>query len=168
MLGWLWTLNEIARARNAAVATIQPLVEASRSRLGGIADSVWLEPYMVGFLTMMITIAARRERRAIDEEAMCKVQAGAWQTITGLDYAVGEEIILLSEAQDAEFAAGCSDAIAMASDFYRDVMSGAEGSPAIPGPMRPDDALSGHVVALQALRATRWREVFDTYVSQPR
>jgi len=108
------------RARKAAVATIAPLVEGSRNRLNGIAEMAWLDPYMVGFMSMLITLVAHRTG-ALGTAALANVQTGAWADITGLEGSlVGEEIVLLSSAQDDAFSEGCGNALA----FYEALFGG--------------------------------------------
>jgi hypothetical protein len=163
MLRWFWTIIDVNRGRNAAIATIRPLVEDSRRRLDGISDSVWLEPYMLGFLTMLITISAKHTIHRLGGQAMAKVQTEAWQAITGLDYQVGEEIILLSEARDQQFMAGCSDAVKVASDFHsRGVLGAAIGEPSA----NNEDAGSNEAATADAIRALGWSQVFDSYIEK--
>jgi hypothetical protein len=163
MLRWFWTIVDVNRARNAAVATIRPLVEDSRRRFDGISDAVWLEPYMLGFLTMLITISAKHTIRRLEGQAMAKVQTEAWKAITGLDYQIGEEIILLSEARDLQFRAGCSDAMRVASDFYsRGVLGAAIGQHSA----SEDDTGPNGAASPEAIRFLGWSQVFDAYVEK--
>ncbi len=162
MPSWFRTIIDVMRARNAAIASIRPLVEDSRQRLGGISDAVWLEPYMLGFIAMLITVTAKHRISDLEGQAMSQVQAEAWQAITGLDYQLGEEIILLSEARDPQFTTGCSDALTIASDFYS---SGVLGAPTEDNDERGDGIASNGTASAQAIRAERWRQVFDSYIS---
>ncbi|MGY3234168.1 MULTISPECIES: hypothetical protein [unclassified Bradyrhizobium] len=153
---------DVARVRNAAVATIQPLVEASRCRLDDIPSSIWLEPYMIGLLGMLITLAAERQTRPIKGAAMRQVQTEVWRTITGLDYRIGEEIMLLSASQDEQFLAGCMDAASIASDLYDYEAVAPLG---LDAPNLQGSSLSADQVAVRQVRdIVRWRETFDTYV----
>lgn len=104
------------RARKAAVAAILPRVDASRRRLDGIPDHIWLEPYMIGFVCMLITLIARRAVGPLTSHSMGLVQMDAWSDITGLKPdLVGVELCLLSSAQDEDFTQGCRDASTFAS-----------------------------------------------------
>lgn len=162
MLRWLFALIEVARMRDAAVATIQPLVEASRGRLGGIPGSIWLEPYMIGLLGMLITLAAEWQTRPIDGTTMRQVQTEAWRKITGLDYRIGEEIMLLSAAHDEQFLAGCMDAASIASELYGYEAAAPLGwdAPNLLG----SSLLADPVAAHQVRDIVRWRETFDSYI----
>ena len=98
------------RVRRAATAEIIPFVDGSRRRLGGIPDSAWHDPYVVGFLGMLITIIAVREA-SLDTDDLAAVQAGAWGEITGMPRdAFGEELCFLGASQDNRFVSGCRDA----------------------------------------------------------
>lgn len=105
-------VSRIRRARKAACAAISPLIEKSRHRLGGISDAAWSDPYIVGFIVMLISIAARVEVGKIEERALCHVQAEAWENITARRYdLIGEEVLLLSAARNHDFEIGCRNAI---------------------------------------------------------
>jgi len=109
----MFELLRARRGRKAAVAVITPQVDASRHRLAGIPDAIWLEPYVVGFITALITLVARQAVGSLSGTAMGLVQADAWAEITGLDAGlIGEEICLLSSMEDLEFAEGCRSASA--------------------------------------------------------
>ena len=43
------------RGRRAATTAISPLMNKTRQRFDGLPDSVWREPYIVGFLGMLIS-----------------------------------------------------------------------------------------------------------------
>jgi len=110
LMSGLWKSR---RARRAAAATIAPLVERSRTRLNGIPEEVWLEPYMVGFLVMLITLLAKREVDTLDSHALGLVQCEAWTEITGMKPdLIGAEVIHLSAAGHKTFELGCADAVA--------------------------------------------------------
>lgn len=116
MWRWVLDLSKVRRAHRAATAVISPMVEKSRSRLGGISDPIWSDPYMVGFMVMLITIAARIETGKIEGEALCRVQAKSWEDITTVRSGIiGEEVLLLSTACNQDFEAGCRNALAFGS-----------------------------------------------------
>lgn len=115
MWHWAANLSRSRRGRLAAVGTILPLVEKSRLRLGAIPDAAWSDPYIVGFMMMLITIIARMEVGRIDSETICHVQAKAWQDITSQENPIGEEVLLLSAANNQHFETGCRNAAEFAS-----------------------------------------------------
>lgn len=115
MWHWAANLSRSRRARLAAGEAILPLVEKSRLRLGGIPDAAWSDPYIVGFMMMLITIIARMEVGRIDNETICQVQAKAWQDITSQGNTIGEEVLLLSSAHNQHFEMGCRNAADFAS-----------------------------------------------------
>lgn len=109
MLRWILDLSRVRRARKAACE-----VPWSRSahRLGAIPDAAWSSPYVVGFMVMLITIAAKTESGKIDGQPLCLVQAGAWQDITGTRSSlIGEEVFLLNAARNRDFEIGCQNAM---------------------------------------------------------
>ena len=104
----VWRMRQ---ARKAAVASIAPFVETSRHRLNGIAESVWLDPYMVGFVGTLVTLAAERRSATLRTQAMGLVQADAWADITGArPDLIGEEICFLSAGRSKDFETGCRNA----------------------------------------------------------
>lgn len=114
-------LITVYRARRAAVSVIAPLVESSRERLGqDFMLAAWLRPYIVGFLSMLITLIAREETgRRLSDDMLARTQLDAWRAITGLDDdRIGEDICLLSAAREERFMAGCADAVRFASAYY--------------------------------------------------
>lgn len=117
MWRWAASLSRSRRARLAATGTILPLVEKSRLRLGGIPDAAWSDPYIIGFMMMLITIIARMEVGRIDSDVICHVQARAWLDITGQENLIGEEVLLLSAANNQHFEMGCRNAADFASFF---------------------------------------------------
>lgn len=106
--------------RKVAVAAIAPLVERSRHRLTDIPDSAWLDPYLVGFMVMFITLVARRKVDALDTHALSLVQCNAWGDITGMrSDLIGEETMHLCSTGNKEFERGCRDAIAFDVELYK-------------------------------------------------
>lgn len=107
----MWQLLRVRRARQAAVAAINPRVERSRAQLQGISDVTWQDPYVIGFLIMLITLIARRAEHRLGEQALGLVQLDAWEAITGTKTSnIGEEVCLLSANGDAAFQDGCVNA----------------------------------------------------------
>lgn len=116
LMSGLWKTR---RARRAAVATIAPLVERSRDRLSGIPERIWLDPYMVGFIVMLITLLAKREVDALDSHALGLVQCEAWSEVTEMrSDLIGAEVIHLSAAHHKVFELGCADAVAFDLALY--------------------------------------------------
>jgi hypothetical protein len=115
---WHHVLPDLWRVRGArrvATTLIGPFVERSRARLGGIPDAAWSDPYVVGFLGMLITVVARHSHRRIGSHGLGLVQTGVWSALTGLSgEAVGEEICLLDSCRNARFDEGCANA----QDFF--------------------------------------------------
>jgi hypothetical protein len=139
------------RARRSAVALIRPFVERSRvSR--EIPNSLWFDPYFVGFLGMLITIAASWNKRSLGNDDLAEVQSKSWAEITGMHRElIGDEICSLSAAHDARFELGCRNALS----FFQALQSEA-GPDLYPG--RPDDPD-------QQARVALWARHFDTYVT---
>jgi hypothetical protein len=99
------------RARKAAIATICPFVDRSRWKLRGIPEAAWLDPYMIGFMSMLITLVAKEEARNLGVDALGVVQVEAWKAITNSDIDdIGGEICLLSAGNDNAFQYGCENA----------------------------------------------------------
>ena len=139
------------QARRSAVATILPFVEHSRAARE-IPDSLWFEPYFVGFLGMLITLTASWHTRSLGNDDLADVQSKSWAAITGLNRElIGEEICSLSAAHDERFELGCRNALA----FFQALQSEA-GADLYPG--RPEDPE-------QQARAAIWARHFDTYVT---
>jgi hypothetical protein len=111
MLGWALDLIRVFRAKRAATSRITPLVEGSKRRLGGIPESAWCDPYLIGFTIMLITIAAKATSRRLDDDALCLTQEQAWKCITCRPFdSIGERVLLLSRDNDPDFARGCQTA----------------------------------------------------------
>jgi len=107
MFGFL----QVRKGRRAAVRMLGPFVERSRQRLTRIPESVWLDPYMVGFICTVITDAAKRETDSMGTESLALVQSQAWAEITGLSAdIIGEEISFLSTGRSEQFLNGCRKA----------------------------------------------------------
>jgi hypothetical protein len=112
----LWNTR---RGRKAAVATIAPLVAKSRHRLDGIPERVWLDPYVIGFIMMLITLEARRAVNISDSQTLGAIQMEAWSDITEQRLgAIGEETLHLSAMEHKAFESGCENAIAFDLALY--------------------------------------------------
>jgi hypothetical protein len=151
MLGWL----KSRRGRSAARALIQPYLNQSVQR-GAVAASTWHEPYVIGFLSMLITVVARREVGELSAASLAAVQAKAWTDITGADGTlVGEEICFLSAGEDKAFDLGCRNAVA----FFEAVLAqtALEAKP-------NDDPLQPAWRRLSDGEAALWRCYFDGFV----
>jgi hypothetical protein len=165
MLG-LW---KVRRARQAAVATIAPLVEGSRYRLNGIIDRAWLDSYMVGFMVMLITVVVRREIGILETQALGLVQCEAWAEITGMKSdLIGEEVLLLSAARHKNFELGCRNAIAFGDALYENTMSAPVDRPIRQDMVLYDLEIGGDVDAKifegGGTVAAFWAECFDAYL----
>lgn len=104
----LWRARQ---GRKAAAAIIAPFVERSRHRLGDTIEIHWLDPYLVGFMSTLITLVATRRTGGLGSEVLGLVQSEAWAEITGLEAAlVGEQICFLSATGHRGFIQGCRNA----------------------------------------------------------
>lgn len=118
---WQWALefSRTRKARRSAVTTILPIVEGSRQRLGGISDVAWSDPYVIGFLVMLISIVARLESKTISGNSLCNVQCLAWEDITAsTSDLMAEQLLLLSTDRNRDFELGCSNAAAFSTTFF--------------------------------------------------
>jgi hypothetical protein len=116
MWHWIFEMSRVRKARKAAVTVISPIVENSRYRLGGIADAAWSDPYMIGFMVMLISIIARIESGRIDQNSMTLVQCKAWEDITSqTSEMMAEDLLLLNASRNRDFELGCSNAAAFGS-----------------------------------------------------
>jgi hypothetical protein len=105
----LW---DTARAKRAAISTIAPLVEATRARLGAIPAAAWQEPYLLGFMSMLIALVALWHTRGrLGSDQLGLIQLEALARIAGVhDDRIGERICFLSALDDESFLAGCRNA----------------------------------------------------------
>lgn len=147
------------RGRRAATTAISPLMNKTRQRLGGLPDSVWREPYVVGFLCMLITLHATRGAGALGTAALASAQAGAWSDISGMGAnLVGEDICFLSAAGDRAFDLGCRNA----TSFFEaaDVLDRQDEESLLNDPLSA--AACGHA---EEDRSALWARYFDAYVA---
>jgi hypothetical protein len=114
----LW---RVRGGRRVAVQVLQPYVERARWQAGGPSSRAWLDPYLVGYLTTLVTRTALRAHPGVGSEAMGLVQVEAWTILTGgTRELIGERILTLSLAGDADFLAGHRDA----ADFDAALLAG--------------------------------------------
>ena len=158
-LSGLWKAH---RGRKAAVAVILPLVDESRVRCRGIADGTWLDPYMIGFMTMLITISARHKVSRIDSLSLGLVQQEAWADITGMRPEVlGEQALNLSVSGNRTFALGCQNAIAFDAALSRSAQLAAFDDRAFAA----EAADGGHADTLQDPDVgALWADCFESHV----
>lgn len=161
MLRWVLELSKVRKARKAACAAISPLVERSRARLGAIPDTIWTNPYLVGFMVMLITIIAKMEIGKIEGQALCLVQIKSWEDITGVKSGfIGEDVLLLNAERDHDFECGCHNAVKLASFLIENSILGWQHrqfdfsiGAAVPWTERDD---------LSSL----WEQVFDAHINE--
>ena len=120
MLRWALRMARLQRTGKLVVATLAPLIEHSQQHLAIIPAAAWLDPYMLGFMAMLITALARTERRSLSDSDLCFIQAQAWSEPTDMSADLfGREVLLLAEADDPEFFRGCGDAEGVAQALIR-------------------------------------------------
>lgn len=159
----LWNAR---RGRKAAVAAIAPLVAKSHHRLNGIPERAWLDPYMVGFMMMLITLTARRAVNIPDSQTLGLVQSEAWAEITETALSpIGEETLHLSAVGHKTFELGCRNAIAFDLALHGTSVAGVadatvERTGVAPDMDDPQEQMyeSEDVLAL-------WRHYFDSHVA---
>jgi len=106
MLFGLW---RIARARKAVTAALQPMVRASEVRCGTISGRCWTDPYIIGFLSMLITLMTRSlASDRLSDDGLALLQLDVWAALSGVaDTGIGERILSLSANEDEAFVEGC-------------------------------------------------------------
>lgn len=158
-------------ARQAAIGLIGPRLAESRVRLGAIPVGTWRDPYIIGFLSMLITLIAT-EARSLQPEQLADVQTSAWSALTATEgVAIGEDILVLSAAGNADFVDGCrcahryfaasggrhmanAEEIARLLETHHDAMADQSGLVVSePGPPPTD-------LALDAL----WKSLFEDHI----
>jgi hypothetical protein len=154
----MFGLLRVRRARKAAVALIAPFIEASQSRsMAPMTEHAWLDPYMVGFMGMLISLAAEHAAGPLDSQGVGLVQLEAWQDLTGCpSHLIGEEICLLSSANDRRFTYGCLNASRFMDELTR---------PAHSHPDQLPPGVRAHGISYDAAAAAAlWSELFDAYI----
>lgn len=166
MWRWAFDLSRVRRARKAACAAISPMIERSRHRLGGIPDAAWSNPYIVGFMIMLISIVARVEVGKIEEQALCLVQAKAWEDITAMrSDLIGEDVLLLSAARNRDFEIGCRNAMTFGSLLIgNSILSAGRGVDWKDRQFDLNDAESGRSWMERDDVAAAWERFFDAHV----
>jgi hypothetical protein len=146
------------RGRRAAVGQIVPLIDGTRLRWGAIPDTAWRDPYVIGFLGILITVIATRSIGPLDTDDLAAVQAGAWTDITGMPGdLVGEEICFLSASNDNRFMLGCRNAEAFVQALdIADRQS-----------ERLDEGSVASLPADREIRSTLWSRYFDAQLVEP-
>jgi hypothetical protein len=105
----LW---QVYRARKLSIRRLRPFVDRTRWHMGEDFDDLWGSPYRVGFLTTLITLAARRASIHIDPDGLGLVQLDVWAELTQMSPdLIGERIMSLSLNQDVDFINGCRSAM---------------------------------------------------------
>jgi hypothetical protein len=142
------------------------MIERSRHRLGGIPDAAWSDPYIVGFMIMLISIAARVEVGKIEEQALCLVQARAWEDITAMrSDLIGEDVILLSAARNRDFEIGCRNAMTFGSLLIgNSILSAGRGVDWKDRQFDLNDADTNGAWIERDDVATAWQRFFDAHV----
>jgi hypothetical protein len=106
------------------VAANAPRVERRGGRQSGITPNAGLDPYMIGFMVVLITLVAKRDAGIVNSQTLGLVQSAAWAAITGMDREfLGEEVLLLSNSHHHGFELGCSNALVFGQALYGDAVA---------------------------------------------
>jgi hypothetical protein len=168
--GWITMLPDLWRARAArrvAVDVIRPFVEQSRARLGSMPEAAWYDPYVVGFLGMLITALARHSQSRLRSQGLGLVQSDVWSDITGLPSdMIGQEMCMLDASRNARFEEGRGNAMAFFDVLRRGLLE--------QGVDVADAAASGVVaefspvaVLARDTAADSWATYFDDHLRLP-
>lgn len=166
---WDWALewSRTRKARRAAVSAISPIVEDSRHRLGGISDIAWSDPYIIGFMVMLISIIARMQSGKMSEDSLCLVQCRAWEDITAMQSdLMAEQLLLLSTDRNRDFELGCQNAAAFSSVLFGTTTL-QEGA-GLPSPEQWTDKLESETTSAFAQRedvSSVWTQFFDVHIA---
>ncbi len=148
------------RGRRAATAQIVPLLDGTRHRLGSLPDSIWHDPYVVGFLGMLITMIATRAAGSLGRDDLAAVQSKVWAEITGASGDLfGEEICFYDAAYDNRFISGCRNA-----ELFLHALHVATRQSAQELGMEADTPL---ISAEGDVRSTLWSRYFDAHLGGP-
>jgi hypothetical protein len=166
---WQWTLefSRTRRARRAAVAAISPIVQGSRQRLGGISDGAWSDPYIIGFLVMLISIIARLESGKMSTNSLCAVQRNAWRDITETrSEGMAEQLLLLSADRNRDFELGCSNAAAFGTILFgSDILLEGAGLRRADWWQRDPEDSSTSILAHREDVDAAWTQWFDAHIA---
>ena len=150
-----WRLRQ---ARRGACAAIRPLIERSRRRLLDIPDSTWRDPYILGLLSMLVTLHARHDDPTLADEPLGLIQAECVADVTGLHASMaGAEICFLSTSQNRSFMEGCRQAIDLFAALRDQAVPVSRGLT----PPGEDPDLAGSAVG------DVWERLFDAHVASP-
>ena len=167
MWRWAFELSRVRKARKAAVTVISPIVEKSRHRLGGISEVAWSDPYIIGFMVMLISIIARIESGKIAGDSLWLVQCRAWEDITRMrSDMMAEELLLLSTARNRDFELGCHNAATLGSILFGNPILSEGGG--VPREDRPRDLQELELTEPFAQRddvSVVWVQFFDAHIS---
>lgn len=155
----MFGLLKVYRARKAAVALISPFVEQTQRRCRlTLTEQDWLDPYMVGFLGMLISLAAEHAAGPLDSHSAGLVQLEAWQQVTGCtSNLIGEEICLLSISGDRRFTHGCLNAGRFMDELKRPTFNHLD---------QPAPGFDVHGISYDVSGATAlWSDLFDAHIS---
>ncbi|MGE5535540.1 MAG: hypothetical protein ACM3W7_08495 [Acidobacteriota bacterium] len=126
--------------------------------MGSIPDSTWHDPYVVGFLAMLITMIATRAAGSLGSNDLAAVQSKAWGDITGMPgHLFGEEICFYDAAHDNRFTFGCRNAELFLHELdvakYQSEQKLSAGAAVTPS--EPD------------VTSALWSHYFDAYLGEP-
>ena len=111
MLRWALRSAKTRKTSKVVVAALTPLIQGSRQRLSAFPENAWLDPYLLGFMAVLITALARADGPPLSDSELCAVQARVWGELTDMNADLfGEEVMLLADARDDWFFSGCRDA----------------------------------------------------------
>lgn len=152
----LWRARPARKAATHVIASfMRPQPEGS-----AIPGSAWLQPHVLGFLSMLVTLIALRESGRLRSHALAHVQSSVIDELSGVGSdLIGEEICLLSSREDAAFAAGCAGA----RSFYEALL----GVPREGLPWPDGDAEAGGQASRRALEEI-WQEHVASRLPPPR
>jgi hypothetical protein len=167
---WHWALewSRTRKARRAAVSAISPIVEDSRHRLGGISDIAWSDPYIIGFMVMLISIIARMQSGKMSEDSLCLVQCRAWEDITAMQSdLMAEQLLLLSTDRNRDFELGCHNAAAFSSVLFgTTTLQEGVGLPSPEGwPDEPESETTSAFAQREDVNDV-WAQFFDVHIAE--
>lgn len=114
-----WRLNHLLIGRRSTIQSLvrklAPLVQNPAAEPGDDSARSWSTPYRIGlFATAVVRLALHNDPGLRGEELAC-LQLDVWSRLTGDGgELLGETILSLSLAEDAEFCDGCSAGLTFA------------------------------------------------------